>query len=434
MSLYGMMRTGVSGMNAQSTRLGTVADNIANSGTNGYKKASVEFSSLVVPNTGTSYASGGISTQVRYSMTAGNIQYTTSVTDLAIDGNGFFVVQDASGKPFLTRAGSFVPDGNGNLHNAAGFYLMGRSFELGEPGASTGYGDFERVTIPTSGLERVPTTGGKFASNLPYDAPVYAGALPSSNPAVGAGAEDITAGLEDGSIYKTSTTAVGNAGQPIRLDIYFTKTAPDTWEVTVFNRPNAATGTGFPYGTAGDPPLASETLVFDPAEASLLAGTPDELVIDLSTLNGLADVTIDLSEMRQLEGAYTPLESDMNGSAPSAIDRIIIDDNGVVSAQYANGAEEQLYRLDLAFVQSPDQLTVLPGNVFSEGLESGQVNFGRPNEIALGAIKSGALEASNVDIAEELTNMIESQRNYTANSKVFQTGSDLMDVLVNLKR
>lgn len=83
---------------------------------------------------------------------------------------------------------------------------------------------------------------------------------------------------------------------------------------------------------------------------------------------------------------------------------------------------------------SPDMLTVLPGNIFQEGLNSGQVTFGKPNEISLGAVKSGALEASNVDIAEELTNMIESQRNYTANSKVFQTGGDLMDVLVNLKR
>jgi flagellar hook protein FlgE len=112
----------------------------------------------------------------------------------------------------------------------------------------------------------------------------------------------------------------------------------------------------------------------------------------------------------------------------------VIDNEGIVSVQYANGAMKQLYRLDLAYVQSPDQLTVLPGNVFQEGLQSGQVNFGKPNEISLGAIKSGALEASNVDIAEELTNMIESQRNYTANSKVFQTGGDLMDVLVNLKR
>lgn len=436
MSLYGMMRTGVSGMSAQSTRLATVADNIANSGTNGYKRASVEFSSLVVPSAGTSYVSGGLSTQVRYDMGNGNLQYTTSVSDLAIDGNGFFVVQDASGKPYLTRAGSFIPDGDGNLVNAAGFYLMGRSFELGDPGASTGYGDFERVSIPTSGLERVPSTSGSFASNLPYGAPVYTGTLPSANPDAATYEADIATGMEDGSIFKTSTTAIGNAGQAIRLDMYFTKTAADTWEVTVFNRPDAATGTGFPYGAVGSPPLATETLVFDPTTGSLDTALPsaDELTLDLTALNGLNNVQIDLSDMRQLEGPYTPLVSEINGSATSAIDRVVIDEDGIVTAQYANGATQQLYRLDLAFVQSPDQLSVLPGNVFQEGLESGQVNFGRPNELALGAIKSGALEASNVDIAEELTAMIESQRNYTANSKVFQTGSDLMDVLVNLKR
>lgn len=107
MSLYGMMRTGVSGMNAQSTRLATVADNIANSGTNGYKKASVEFSSLVAPSSGSSYVSGAASTQVRHLMSSGNLQYTNSITDVAIDGNGFLVVQDAAGKPLLTRAGSF---------------------------------------------------------------------------------------------------------------------------------------------------------------------------------------------------------------------------------------------------------------------------------------------------------------------------------------
>src|SRR5690606_23926655 len=219
MSLYGMMRTGVSGMNAQSTRLATVADNIANSGTNGYKKASVEFSSLVVPNTGTNYVSGGVSTQVRYNMNAGNLQYTTSVTDLAIDGNGFFVVQDAAGKNLLTRAGSFIPDGNGNLLNAAGFYLMGRAYTLGEPGTTTTFGDFEKVTIPTTGLERVPSPVGKLASNLPFNAPLYAGGagqLPSDNPAADTA---IRQGMEDGSILKSGLTAIGNAGEPIRLDI-----------------------------------------------------------------------------------------------------------------------------------------------------------------------------------------------------------------------
>lgn len=440
MSLYGMMRTGVSGMNAQSTRLATVADNIANSGTNGYKKASVEFSSLVVPNTGTNYVSGGVSTQVRYNMNSGNLQYTTSVTDLAIDGNGFFVVQDVAGKPALTRAGSFIPDGNGNLLNAAGFYLMGRSYALGEPGTTTTFGDYERVTIPTTGLERVPSTMGKLASNLPYDAPVYQalgqspGQLPSDNPSNDA---QIKIGMENGSIYKSGLTAIGNAGEPIRLDIYFTKVAADEWQVSVFYQPNASTATAFPYS---QPSLADVDLTFNPATGRLETNptppavpSPTTLSLDLSNLNGNM-VDIDLSEMRQLAADYTPLAAEMNGSRPSAIDRVVIDNDGILSVQYANGAMEKLYRLDLAFVQSPDQLVVLPGNVFQEGLQSGQVNFGKPNEISLGAIKSGALEASNVDIAEELTNMIEAQRNYTANSKVFQTGGDLMDVLVNLKR
>ena len=85
-------------------------------------------------------------------------------------------------------------------------------------------------------------------------------------------------------------------------------------------------------------------------------------------------------------------------------------------------------------VQSPDQLNVEPGNVYSQSSDSGDIRIGFANEGGLGSVVSGALENSNVDIAEELTNMIESQRSYTANSKVFQTGADLMDILVNLKR
>jgi flagellar hook-basal body protein len=219
----------------------------------------------------------------------------------------------------------------------------------------------------------------------------------------------ITAGLND---FTSTTTA---------LD--------DKWEMTVYHQPNAS-AYSFPYS---DRPLKTVSLEFDRATGSLSAGSPLSLELDLGDQNG-GVVQVDLSGMRQLATDYTPLAAEMNGSRPSPIDRVVIDNDGIVSVQYANGAMTELYRLDLAYVQSPDRLTVLPGNVFQEGLSSGQVNFGKPNEISLGAIKSGALEASNVDIAEELTLMIEAQRNYTANSKVFQTGGDLMDVLVNLKR
>jgi flagellar hook protein FlgE len=116
MSLYGVMRTGGSGMNAQSNKLSTVADNIANVNTTGYKRASTEFSSLVLQSGTGNYNSGSVETHVRYAISdPGTLNFTTSATDLAIQGNGFFVVNDARGTPFLTRAGSFVPDGQGNL-------------------------------------------------------------------------------------------------------------------------------------------------------------------------------------------------------------------------------------------------------------------------------------------------------------------------------
>lgn len=418
MSLYGMMRTGVSGMNAQSTRLATVADNIANSGTNGYKRASVEFSSLVIPNTGTNYVSGGVQTTVRYAISqSGNTQYTTSGTDLAINGNGFFVVQNSSGQPFLTRAGAFVPDAEGRLVNAAGFYLMGYNYDNGVPSpVANGYAGLEEVRINGNELRAAATTFGKFSANLPYTADVVPAAnLPSTNSA----SAEFT--------NKRSLVVYDKVGQEVLLDIFFTKTGASAWEMSVFYQPDAAATTSFPYS---QPALVTSTLTFD--GNGRLTG-PDSINIDLTALNG-ETIEMDLTGMSQLATEYIQVEASRNGNGPAAIDKVVIGADGIVFAQYANGATAALYRLPLATVQSPDQLQVLPGNVFAAGLDSGNVQIGFAGEGGLGGILSSALENSNVDIAVELTNMIESQRNYTANSKVFQTGSDLMDVLVNLKR
>jgi flagellar hook protein FlgE len=120
MSLYGMMRTGGSGMNAQANRLGTVAENIANANTTGYKRASTEFSSLILPTSNGSYNSGGVETKVRYSISEqGPTSYTTSGTDLAINGGGFFIVSGANDSNVLTRAGAFTQNGDGDLVNSA---------------------------------------------------------------------------------------------------------------------------------------------------------------------------------------------------------------------------------------------------------------------------------------------------------------------------
>ena len=420
MSLYGMMRTGVSGMNAQANRLSTVADNIANSGTTGYKRSSTEFSSLIIPSVTGNYTSGGVTTTIRSSISQqGDLKYTSSGSDLAINGDGFFVVQNSSGTPYLTRAGSFVPDGEGRLVNAAGYYLMGYSFANGPPSpTANGFGGLEMVSIAQEELIAVPSTQGLFTANLPVDAAAVTNPalLPSAN---GAGATPT---------QKASLVVYDNLGSEVMLDIHYTKTGANTWEVAVFNQAGAAPGAPFPY--AAGSLLTTATLTFNGTTGAL---TSPAAGINIAVPNGAA-FNLDISKMTQLGMEYTELRVEANGNAPSGIESVEIGSDGTMYAQYKNGSFRELYRIPLANVQSPDMLTALPGNLYTPSANSGDLQMGFPGTGGLGSMISGALENSNVDIAEELTNMIESQRSYTANSKVFQTGADLMDILVNLKR
>jgi flagellar hook protein FlgE len=414
-----MMRTGVSGMSAQANRLSTVADNIANSGTTGYKRSRAEFATMVLPSTAGQYASGAVTTAVQRSIASqGVLQYTTSATDLAVNGDGFFIVQSPSGQPFLTRAGAFVPDGSGRFVNAAGYQLMGYNFANGEPAATAnGFDGLEPVTISAGALAATPSTAGAFTANFPADAAIVAAAdLPSAN----AASASYSA--------KSSLVVYDNLGGEKLLDLYFTKSAAGAWEVAVFDKSQAAAGTGFPYASG---PLATTTLNFDPTSGALTGASADSIAF---TVPGGAAFELDLGDMSQLASPYAVLDAGVNGSPPSAIEEITIAQDGTVYGQFGNGALKALYRIPLATAQSPDQFIAVNGNVFAESPESGGVRIGFANEQGFGGVISGALESSNVDIAEELTNMIESQRSYTANSKVFQTGSELMDVLVNLKR
>ncbi len=419
MGLYGMMRTGVSGMAAQSNRLGTIADNIANSNTTGYKRSSTEFSSLVMPSAQNIYESGAVKTSVRHAISQqGAMQFTSSSTDLAISGNGFFVVKDASGQPFLARAGSFVPDGMGRLVNAAGFYLTGYSYDNGDPSTVTnGFNGLEVISIAEYELSAQASTTGVFTANVPSGAEaVDAADLPSENAA--------TAKYS----AKSSLVVYDNFGTKLLVDVYFTKTDDNQWEMAMFNKADGSPGTGFPYASDA---LGVASLEFDPVTGKLSATGDVAITVDVP--NG-QPLVIDLSSMTQLATDYTVYTSTVNGNSPSSIEEVKIGTDGVVTAHYKDGGTKPIYRIALASVRSPDQLTVLPGNVFSQSPDSGEVKIGFPGTGNLGTILSNALEGSNVDIAEELTNMIESQRNYTANSKTFQTGAELLDVIVNLKR
>lgn len=404
MSLYGMMRTGVSGMNAQANRLSAVAENIANSSTVGYKRADTQFSSLVLPSTAGQFNSGSVSTDVRYGISAqGGLRATSSSTDLAIDGAGYFVVTNADGTPYLTRAGSFVKDQDGNLINAAGYYLMGYAPDADGNinTVANGFDGLEKINVEQADLVAEASTSGTFTVNLPSTA--------EANPAAGYN-------------HKTSLVSYNNLGEKIVLDVYFTKNTADlTWNVTVRN---SADGTL----------LQTDTLTFNPLTGAMDSG--GNLSIDLSAYNNGEPQTLnlDLTASKQLAADYTIYEANINGQAPSSVESVDIGNDGSVVARYEDGSQKLLYRIPLGTVASPDLMTVVGGNVFSPNADSGNIQLGFPESAGMGKISSGALEESNADIAQELTDMIEAQRSYTANSKVFQTGSELMDVLVNLKR
>jgi len=165
-------------------------------------------------------------------------------------------------------------------------------------------------------------------------------------------------------------------------------------------------------------------------QGELQSGSPN---ITFKIPNG-EQITLYITGTSQLSADFMTVDADVNGNSASSVIGYDISADGIVSLKYADGTLEPRYRIPLADVTSPDNLTVLNGNAFSANGSSGVTVMGFANSSCFGSIKSGSLEGSNVDLAGELTEMIESQRSYTANSKVFQTGADLLDVLVNLKR
>ncbi len=401
MSLYGTMRTGVSGMNAQSNRLSTVADNIANSSTVGYKKASVQFSSMILPTTNGAYNSGGVETDVRYSISSqGTFSYTTSETDLAINGDGFFIVKGDDGTPYMTRAGSFVLQEDGTLKNTAGYTLQGYEYDsTADPTiVVNGFDGLQDVDLSGSGISAVASTEGTLNVNLPNS-------------------------LAVGESKSTSLKVFDSQGTSRLITFTYTKTADNQWEVT---------------GEEADTPstvVPTTVLDFD-ANGNLINPVPAELTINSYTVGGatVENITLGIGDTTQLASDFSVEEGEVNGNAASKVKGYEIDDKGIVSIAYENGDLVPKFRVALASVQSPDELNPVAGNLYTQSNDSGVVILGYAGSSGFGKILSGALEDSNVDVAEELTAMIESQRNYTANSKVFQTGSELMEVLVNLKR
>ena len=412
MSIFGTMKTAVSGMNAQANRLGTVGDNIANSNTTAYKKVTTAFSSFVLPSTDGVYNSGGGQTSVVNSISQqGALVSTSSTTDLAISGDGFFYVQDPTGARYYTRNGSFTiqqSDGNkSTLINSAGFTLLAApdAAAAGDPG------QYQPILVEADKLTKVASTSASVNANFDSRADATATPPPTFKSTV--------------SFYEQ------NYGDKGIFTVEYTKTGPNTWSAKV-TTDIALDPPAYTTAVAAGGTVDTLTLTFDPATNKLASiagasGTSTDQTFDI------AGVKFDMTKVTELASdSFSKIAAD--GSASSSLQDVRVDKDGTVYAVYANGTKKSLGVVGLATFASPDQLEVSTGNVYSATSGSGNATFGIPQQAGVGTIVSGSLEASNVDLANELTEMIEAQRTYTANSKVFQTGADILDVLVNLKR
>jgi flagellar hook protein FlgE len=409
-----ILNTSVSGMLADSNWLSSISQNVANANTTGYKNQETDFSTVVDAVSNTT-PGGGVTTSLR-SLNAlqGNIVSSMTSTNLAVQGSGFFVVSDSSGDLYLTRNGSFVADASGDLVNSAGYTLMGSAVQNGSAPPANALSSLQKVNVSSSGETASPTTSASIAANLPSTAtPIAAANLPSVNSA--------TSTFTD----QTSIVAYDSLGGAHTIDLYLANTGANTWEVDAYDASTASPGGGFPYSSG---PLTTGALTYNPTTGALSSGSPLSF-----TVPGGQTMSLDLSNTTQLAAAFSVSAATVNGNAPANLQGVSIASNGTMSFSYTNGASVAAYDIPLANVASPDFLTSVNGNAYQASASSGPVFLSSAGSGSMGSIESSSLESSTVDLATELTDMIQAQSAYEANSKVFQTGATILDVLNGLK-
>ncbi|MCI0598666.1 MAG: flagellar hook-basal body complex protein, partial [Beijerinckiaceae bacterium] len=309
-----------------------------------------------------------------------------------------FLVQDSNGGTFLTRAGSFAPDASGNLVNAAGFTLMGYSRAAGASGFTGSLAGLVPVNVNGTALVATPSTQGTFTANVDSNAATVTGTPSATN-----------------YTSKSSIIAYDNLGNAVTLDIYLSKTGANTWQMDVYDHTNLTT------------PLMTQTLNFNPANGTLTSPTSLSIAVP-----GGNTVSLDIADMTQLASPFAVTAATMDGNAPSQVKNVSVDADGTLSFVYANGKTVPAYDIPLGNVPSPDNMFSLNGDVFQVSSLSGDLVIGRAVSGGLGAIQSFSLETSTVDLATQLTEMIVAQRGYESNSKVFQTGSEMLGTLISM--
>ncbi|URD62418.1 flagellar hook protein FlgE [Sphingomonas sp. KRR8] len=413
--------------------MATVADNITNINTVGYKGVATEFSTLVTDGRmKSSYSAGGVAAAPQALISKqGLLQASANQTDLAIDGAGFFVVrsgEDPGSDVAFTRAGAFKPDLQGFLRNTSGYYLQGWRLDAQGKYTDTGnLGALEPVRLSELTGSATPTTKIQMRANLQSDATAFSGTY---------AAGDMASGTTPPTFSRTLDVYDAQGGAH-RVTVGFLKTGANSWQTEAY-----AVSASDVSATGGL--LVNGTLAFNPDGSLNVTGSSPALFAPItpSWTNGAGAQPISLAlgsnggldGLTQFGGTSALISSSVDGGLLGNIASIEVSDKGVVSAIFEDGTARAVYQLPVATFQNPDGLTRLTGNAYSVSGLSGSAAINQPGALGSGSISSSTLEASNVDLAQEFTNMIRFQRAYSASSKIITTVDDMLQELSNLKR
>ena len=427
---------GLSGLGASSRALDVISSNVANSGTVGFKASSAVFadtfaSAMTGGVSNLQVGMGGNTLAVRQSFTQGATTSTNNPLDMAIAGNGFFVVERSNGSDAYSRNGQFDLDKDGYIVNSLGERLQGYQTANADGSVSfLGSTTPRSILVPPDGISAKATGNGGLG-----DPVAIRGNLDSA-----AKAPDITINpfaITDPSSYNytTSATVYDSLGNDHSLSMFFVKqdptTAPNEWDVYVTFDGVALAAPDTPAGTlASRIGFNSSTGSFDTA---LSTGIPISVLVDKATLGTGAANDVDLSSFTQRRSASAVLEITQDGSPPGEIASVSVSASGIVQGRYTNGETRDLGQVILATFRNPNGLVSLGDNLWAETIDSGQAAIAGPGEGLNGSIGSGRVEESNVDMSQELVNMIIQQRNYQANAQSIKTQDQILQTLINLR-
>lgn len=429
MSILNAMQAGVSGLSANAKAVSLIGENIANTGTVGFKRS---FAQMVTITSGD--AAGVRALRGSEVGTAGTNIMTRNATDLAIGGQGFFVVSKQPNDPvlanyMLTRAGSFSINAEGNLVNAAGYYLSG--FRYDDTGAigtvdRRSYGSLETINLGDVELTAVASTEATVSGNLPADATGTGAATGSFVSTVSyynsLGAE------EQLSLTWTPDALTENLWQ---LEVAGNGTVYGTVDVTFHD--SGATPAA-PSGYVGTPDAAlAAPAAFAVSAAGVMTITIDNAMVP-QTLNIALGAPDTYDGVTQFAGDYEPQRVTIDGSEVSGMASTEIDERGTVWALFENGVRRALYEIPVANVTNVEGLRAVTGNAYQLTSDSGDVLLNVAGNQPAGSILSNTLENSNVDLAQEMTDLIMVQRAYQSNSKIVTTADELLQEANNLKR